>query len=430
MIPKSQLFPKIMKKLLLLLFIPSLFLTGFKPTSHPSKKNHPVPLLLISFDGFRHDYLQKTSTPNMDDLVKTGVLSKGMIPIFPSKTFPNHYTLVTGLYPEHSGIVANSFYDPNWKQLYKVGTHSVQQGKWYGGEPIWVTAEKLGLISGSVFWPGSEAKIAGKYPNRYLHYNGAMPLKARVDTAVSWLSGQNGFRANFVTLYFSNTDDYGHLYGPKSDSIKSAISTLDHTVGYLIQRLKRQHVWPNINIIIVSDHGMAQVSHKKVIFLDDLINLKNVRVTSNNPVLYLKPPKKRIKADYRRLKRNAHHYRVFLRDELPERWHLKHNDRVGDIVMVADLHYQILTHKQYNHRKGTGYLDGGTHGYDNNNSEMNAFFLAHGPSFKKGLKIGNFQNIQLYDLMCHLLNLKPAPNDGNPDSLTVVLRKPFQSPLN
>jgi len=410
-----------MNKKAVLLFIPLLLFTAFKPVHKNSPKKYPVPLLLISFDGFRHDYLQKAPTPHMDELVKTGVLSEGMIPIFPSKTFPNHYTLVTGLYPEHSGIVANSFYDPAFKALYKVGTKSVQQGKWYGGEPIWVTAEKQGFKTGSVFWPGSEAKIAGKYPDRYLHYNGSMPLKARVDTAVSWLSGQQDFKADFVTLYFSNTDDYGHLYGPQSDSIKSAISKLDNTIGYLVNRLKKRHVWPNINIIIVSDHGMAQVSHKKVIFLDDLIKLDHVRITSNNPILYLQPSKDNVIPVYRKLKRSEHHYRVYLRSQLPQRWHLKSNKRVADIVMVADLHYQILTHNQFDKIEGKGYLDGGTHGYDNDEPDMYAFFLAHGPSFKRDLIIKPFQNIQIYDLMCKLLDIEPSRNDGTMSRLSYIL---------
>lgn len=393
---------------------------GFIACSNKQQAN-PQKTLLISFDGFGHDYLDKTDTPNFDSLVADGVQAEGLIPVFPSKTFPNHYSIATGLYPENTGFVGNTMYDPKWDEWYRIrDREAVEDGKWYGGEPIWNTLEKQGLRTGTMFWVGSEADIQGMHPTHWKTYDESMPGKARIDTVVKWMSGADEEAVDFATLYFSDVDTKGHRYGTESDSVKSAIRRADRLMGYLKDRMQQNNLWTNTNIIIVSDHGMVDRSADKTIRLDNIIDMNDTERVIWGPMTMIQPKEGRTEDVYQALKSEEENYRVYKKEELPERYHLKNHRRVADIVVVADLGYTILDEDfEENFLES---LPRATHGYDNSEKAMQAFFIAHGPAFKEGVQVKPFQNIHIYELINHLMDTEPAPNDGALDSVKVLLK--------
>jgi len=378
-------------------------------------------LLFISIDGFHPDYVDNYETPNINRLAETGVLADFMIPVFPTKTFPNHYSIATGLYTENSGLIANNMYDAEMDEYYSLGNReAVQDSRWYEGEPIWVTAEKQGVKTAPMFWPGSEAPIGGDHPTFWAPFNQELPYSARVDSVIHWLTMDQDTAPGFMTLYFSKVDTYGHRYGPESDSVAAAVHEVDEQIGYLIDELDRTGQGENLNMIIVSDHGMAEVSDERVILLDQIINLESMEVIDWNPVAMINSEEGvDTESVYEQLKSNEKNFRVYKKEDLPERYRLKNHPRVPEIILIADLGYSITTSE----RLAAYGIMGGAHGYDNEHPEMHSFFLANGPSFKQGKRTPGFQNIHLYELMAHLLNLEPAPNDGSLDSLIHILQK-------
>lgn len=378
------------------------------------------PLLLISFDGFHPDYLDLVDTPNFDSLAAGGVESEGIIPVFPTKTFPNHYAIATGLYPENSGFVGNTMYDPQWEEWYRIRDRgAVENGAWYGGEPIWNTVEKQGLRAGTMFWVGSEADIQGMHPTYWKTYDGSMPGKARIDTVVKWMSYPEDQAVDFATLYFEHVDSYGHRYGTDSDSLKTAIRKADRQIGYLKQRLEDEQLWKTTNIIVLSDHGMVDLSADKLIQLDRLIDMQDVERTIWGPLTMIQPKEGQADKIYNALKAKEEHYRVYKKEELPERYHLKEHRRVSDILLVAELGYTVLQSEDRDQFINS--LPAATHGYDNAEEAMQALFIARGPAFREGAEVGSFQNIHVYELMNHLKGTAPAANDGSLDSVRVLL---------
>jgi len=387
-------------------------------SSEQQKKSNKT--LLVSFDGFGHSYLQKTDTPHFDSLVAGGVQAEGLIPVFPSKTFPNHYSIATGLYPENSGFVNNTMYDPKWEEWYRIrDREAVEDGKWYGGEPIWNTLEKQGIKTGTMFWVGSEADVQDMRPTHWKTYNGDMPGKARIDTVIKWMTAPGDQAVDFATLYYSDVDTKGHRYGTDSDSVKQAIERADRLMGYLKQEMKAKNLWKRTNVIVLSDHGMVNQSADKIIRLDNIIDMDDTERVIWGPATMIQPKEEREEKVYQALKSAEENFRVYKKEELPERYHLKNHRRVEDIVMVADLGYTILD-EDYR-EEFIESLPRATHGYDNNQKAMQAFFIAHGPAFKKGTKVESFQNIHIYELINHLMDTKAAPNDGSLDSVQVLL---------
>lgn len=400
--------------------------TGCSPSSEaPRASERPVPVLLISFDGFRHDYLGKAATPHFDSLRAQGVAAEGLIPIFPSKTFPSHYSMATGLYPENSSVVGNTMYDPAFDERYRIGDReAVEDPKWYDGEPIWNTVEKQGLTAGTMFWVGSEAPIQDMRPTHWKPFDGGMPFEARIDTVVRWLSHPvDSLRVNFATLYFEHVDKMGHYYGTDSDSLRAAVRRADALVGYLKSRMRQQGLWDSTNILVVSDHGMVDLAADRTIELEKMVNPDKLARVIWSPVTMIQPREGAGEEVYRALKEKeaGGHYRIYRRQELPARYHLKDSRRVSDLVMVADLGYTILS-ESYKPRFLES-LPAATHGYDPVNREMHALFLARGPAFRQGTEIPAFESIHLYELMSHLLGLQPALNDGSLDSVRVMLRE-------
>ena len=403
------------QKLFFIAVIFGFLLAGCTADSERSAKK----LLLVSVDGFRADYMHLYNTSHLDELAENGVKAEYMIPVFPTKTFPNHYSIATGLYAENSGIISNNMYDEEFDEYYSLANRqAVQSAKWYEGEPIWVTAEKQGIPTAPLFWPGSEAPIGGSYASRWAPYDDELPYKARVDSVLHWLDIEDEPAPQFMALYFSKADTYGHRYGPESDSVARAVEEIDGHIGYLIKELRDRELSDDLNIIIVSDHGMATTSKEKVILLDNLIPLDDVEIVDLAPVTAIRTSEENQMKIYEQLKTKEEHFNVYLKSELPERWNYKHHKRVQNITLVAYSGYTVTTSDRFQEDN----FPGGNHGYAPESEEMRSFFLASGPGFKVGYRSDPFQSIHLYELMAHLLQIEPAPNDGTLDSLKMILK--------
>ena len=382
-------------------------------------QTYPNPVLLISIDGFMNEYIERNETPNFDRFLADGVQAEYLIPVFPTKTFPTHWTIATGLYTENHGIIANSFYDYELEDRISFGTpeSTPNDERWWGGEPIWITAEKQGLTSATFFWPGSEASISGVQSTKWIDYDGSIPNTTRIDSVMTWMNPQGDVRADFGTLYFSFVDSRGHRYGPNSPEVDSAVIEMDEILGYLLEQIEINHLGETINIILTSDHGMAELSDEKLIFLEDMINLDDVDIIDWSPVALIKPEEGKTEKIYNAIKENEQNYNVYLREELPERFRFSNHYRIPEIVMIADVGYTI-TNRPFYELRG---INAATHGYDNLEPEMLTFFAAKGPDFKAGEIVPAFESVHIYELMAHLLNLMPAPNDGNFEEVELLL---------
>jgi predicted AlkP superfamily pyrophosphatase or phosphodiesterase len=400
------------------LFITTILIivAGCSPKQQESSK-----VLLISIDGFINEYAERNNTPNLDRIMSEGVVAEYMVPVFPTKTFPNHWTLVTGLYVENHGIITNNFYDYDLEARFSYGPQGTPNDeRWWGGEPIWNTAEKQGLTAATFFWPGSDATINGVQPTKWMEYDGEVPYSTRIDSVISWMDPDGEVQADFGTLYFSSVDSRGHGFGKNSDEVDEAVLEIDRLMGYLLEKMDQTGLSESTNLIILSDHGMADLSEERVIFLEELINLNDVDVMDWTPVAMLRPKEGKKEEVYRALKENEQNYSVYLKEEMPERYHFKNHYRIPEIIMIADPGYTI-TNRSFFETRG---ILAATHGFDNRSDEMKTFFAAKGPAFKQGEMVDPFESVHVYELMSHLLMLEPAPNDGALDSIKHVLAEP------
>ena len=409
------MFSKQIRQYLTIIFLLIITLIFFacNSVSKETVNNEPENyLILISFDGFRWDYMEKTATPNLDRLVATGVKADALIPSFPSKTFPNHYTVVTGLYPENHGIVFNTIYDPVFDATFSLGNRDeVRNGRWWGGEPIWVTAEKQGLKTLCNFWPGSEAEIKGVRPTYWVEYDGNVPNEERVNKVLKYLDKPANERPSFYTIYFSDTDDYGHLNGPDSSSINVAIQECDARVGQLLDGLEDRDLLDKVNIMIVSDHGMAQLSQDRLIFIDDYLDPTGLRIPNWSPVMDLWCEESEVDSIFNLINGKHPNWSVYKKQDVPARLHFSNNRRIAPIIGIVDNGWTLTSHSYFNSHPS--YYAGGTHGFDPINTDMRAFFLASGPAFKSETTVPAIENINLYNLMARVLDIEPAPNDGD-----------------
>ena len=379
-------------------------------------------VILIAIDGFRYDYFGKAPTPNLDSLIARGVRARYMVPSFPSKTFPNHYTIVTGLYPAHHGIIANNMWDDSLHAQFKMSDREqVRDARWWGGEPIWVTAQKAGQKTAPMYWPGSEAAIEGVMPTYAEAYDDKhkTAFDYRVNKLLSWLDLPVSERPTFLTLYFENVDSDGHDYGPDSPQVKEAIEKVDHNIGLLLAGLKSRGIEDRVNIIVVSDHGMAACSRQRLIMLDDYVDSANVIVVDRNPVLAAKAKDGDNAALIAKLKR-VPHLTVYTPETVPARLHFSGSPRITPVIAVADVGWKITSHDDVSKHPDRKY--GGDHGYDNSAPEMRAIFIAAGPAFQPHRTIPGFPNVDVYPLLAHLLNVVPARNDGDLKVFQPVLR--------
>jgi predicted AlkP superfamily pyrophosphatase or phosphodiesterase len=409
--------------LLMVLAITALILApGFAPQyASGSDKDLKPTVILISIDGFRSDYLDKYSAPTLSALASQGVRARWMIPVYPTLTFPNHYSIATGLYPERHGITGNNIYDPEFKQTFSLSKREeVQNGRWWLGEPIWVTAENQGQRTAAFFFPGTEAEIRGKRPSHWKTYDEKIPNSTRVDAALSWLDLPDSERPTLILTYFSDVDHAGHEFGPDSGEVRHAVSEVDTALKRLVDGLKSRGIFERINIIIVSDHGMARVDPGHTTLLDDCFDTKQAEAVVWNGALvsiFARPGMEQ--AIYSALKSKApSHMTVYRKRDVPARFHYNNSGRIGDIIVMADEGWMIDSRERYRARAATG----GAHGYDNRLESMRAIFVAHGPAFLQSKVIDPFENIDVYNMMAEILRLKPAGNDGGYATAKAALR--------
>ncbi|KAL6974531.1 Hydrolase [Sarracenia purpurea var. burkii] len=357
-----------------------------------SKLSHPV-VLLISSDGFRFGYQYKTQTPNINRLIENGTeADMGLIPVFPTLTFPNHYSIVTGLYPAYHGIINNYFVDPHTGEAFTMGSH---EPKWWLGEPLWETVANNGLKAATYFWPGSEVKKGSWVCPKDLckFYNGSVPFEERVDTVLSYFDLPISEIPAFMTLYFEDPDHQGHQVGPDDPQITDAVARIDRMIGRLIQGLEKRGVFEDVTIIMVGDHGMVGTCDKKLIFLDDLapwIEIPRDWVQSYSPLLAIRPPEWFSPSDVvAKMKEglnsgkvdNGEYLKVYLKEDLPSRLHYSDGDRIPPIIGLIQESFKV--EQKRSKRKECG----GAHGYDNAFFSMRTVFIGHGPQFPRGSKM-------------------------------------------
>ncbi len=386
------------------------------PNNKPADTNKPY-VVMLSMDGFRWDYPDKAKTPNFDKIEQMGVRAE-MQASFPTKTFPNHYTIATGLYPDHHGIVNNTFWDPQRGVLYKISDRAkVQDGYFYGGEPIWVTAEKQKVKSASYFWVGSEAKIDGYRPSIYKIYQHNFPFYQRADSVIAWLQLPAEKRPHLITWYVSQPDSYGHKYGPKSQQIKDTIAGLDRLLGYFMDKLAKLDIANKVNVIVTSDHGMEEITHNRAISLTQYIKPEWVKGMDGGNPTYNIWVKSGFKDSVENALQHIPHIKYYSKSTIPARMHYMQNPRCGDFVATADSSWAL-----YN-KSIPNFTIAGTHGYDNSISTMDAIFYAYGPAFKTNYHQQKFKNVDIYNIICTILDLNAAPNDGNMDEVKGMLKK-------
>ena len=377
-------------------------------------------VLLVSIDGFRWDYPERTEMPNLTRLIQGGVRAEGLIPVFPPKTFPNHYSIVTGLYPENHGIVANNMFDPHFGAYFSLNDRqAVSDGRWWQGLPLWSLVRSRGQIAATFFWPGSEAQIAGYRPDYWTAYDGSVPDRQRVDQILEWLDLPSAQRPSLICFYFSFLDSVGHQFGPESAEVETALQRFDRLLGRLLTGLERRSLLDKVNIVLTSDHGMETMSPERVIFLDDYVDLGRIEVVDWSPVAALRPAADYLTEAVAKLK-NAHpRLKVFRREEIPHRFHYRRHRRICPLIAIADPGWMISSRSGY--EKSEGEFSYGSHGFDNLTPSMWGLFVAHGPAFRRGLVIEPFLNIHIYPLIARILNLPIGNIDGDVEVLSPVL---------
>jgi predicted AlkP superfamily pyrophosphatase or phosphodiesterase len=391
----------------------------------PAGDSPEAVVILISFDGWRWDYEAKYGAPNVRRLIARGVRAESLIPSFPSKTFPNHYTLVTGLYPGHHGIVANNIKDPATGRRFSISNRrEVQDPLWWGGEPLWVQVQKGGRQAAAMFWPGSEAPIGGVRPRYWFPFDEGLPGNARVDQVLAWLSLPATTRPAFITLYLEDVDTAAHAAGPDSRAVRDAIRRVDGYLGRLLRGLEQRRLLDTVNIVLTSDHGLAETSMDRVVVLDDYLSLDDVDVVDLNPTLGLFPVAGREEAVYAALVDAHPRLKVYRRAETPPHWHYRDHPRIPPIVGTVDEGWQILRRGSVAERIARRLLGPrGEHGYDPQAARsMHGLFVAAGPAFRERTVVPSFENVHVYNALAAALGVMPAPNDGDPAVARLLLR--------
>lgn len=379
-------------------------------------------VLLISFDGFRWDYLDRGITPNLDKVIDSGVRALSMKPVTPSKTFPNHYSIVTGIHPENHGIIFNTFTDIHTGQVYRIGdTSKVRDPLWYKGEPIWETLENNGIITASYFWPGSELNDPKRRPTYFKRYKHTEPYKDRIDGVINWLKLPYNERPKFISFYFHDTDSYGHDFGPNSPEINESIKRLDTLVGYLDKELNKIGMVDSVNLVFVSDHGMTEIDTAKIINFENLLSGLEYKSGGSKPILMIEPSSEHYDSVYHRLKLNEDHFTVYKKEEIPDYFHFRDNKNIFSIIVVAEIGWSLVNNWELSSMKKYG--SKGNHGYIKEELYMHGIFVAAGPNFNSNIKTGTIRNIDIYPLLCKIFNVYPNPEiDGKLERIEFFLK--------
>lgn len=373
-------------------------------------------VLMIGLDGLNPALLKDWDAPNLKALAARGVQAEAMYPAMPSLTFVNFYSLATGLYPEHHGMVTNYPFDPPSGKIFDVVT-GPQEEMWWGGEPIWITAEKQGLRSSIMFWLGSEVAHDGVRPTVWTPYQHTKPYQERVDEVLAWYDAPESERPRFAAVYFDRVDTAGHYTGPRSDKTKEALAEVDGYVGQLVDGLKSRGLLDTTNIIIVSDHGMASIEQEQVIEVGPFIDLEKLTVPqftgkyggSAQTFIQIYGEGEALETAYEGLKSVNEHIHVYKRGEMPAHYQMDHPTRGPALLAVADPGWTMRTANV----GGWSVPIPGNHGYDNHDPTMNATFIAAGPTFPEGAVAAPFENVNVYGMIACALGIVPAPTDGD-----------------
>jgi len=402
---------------------------GFVAVAKTKQNNQAPYIIMVSFDGFRNDYVEMYNPPNFKSFIDNGVAAEAMIPSYPSKTFPNHYTMVTGLYPDNHGLVDNSFYDKTLDLQYSIGNREiVENPAFYDGLPLWQLVQQNGMKSASYFWVGSEAPIGGDFPDYYTIYDGGVPNENRIDQIIDWLKLPRSERPNFITLYFSLVDSQGHSSGPDHPKTKQSVLEADRLLGKLKEQADQLDL--PVNIIVVSDHGMEPIYPKKENYIDvssikEKLEGSDIRMVNNgaHAHFYLGGNDDEDQL-IQELKEDARDFEVYRKSELPEHLNYGTNHRIGDVMMIMEPGHYISSSSRIKNNIENN-ITRGEHGFDPYATKhLGAIFYANGPDFKKGLKIDKFENIHIYPMIAKLLGIKNYPKiDGKRTVLNDILTK-------
>ncbi|MGQ2941830.1 MAG: alkaline phosphatase family protein [Blastomonas fulva] len=387
---------------------------------HPAVAQDASPpvTILISIDGMRPDYLGRGLTPNLTALKAKGVAA-AMRPSFPSKTFPNHYTIVTGKRPDRNGIVGNSMIDPMRPgQMFSMGDarQALDPFWWIEAEPVWVTAEKAGLRTATMFWPGSEVAHNDVRPRDWMRFDQAISNEQRVNTVLDWMRRPANIRPRLVTMYFDTVDTAGHRFGPdRSPVLDAAIAEVDSRIGELVRGVEAMGV--AANFIITADHGMAQTAEDRVIQLDDILPRDSYIAVETGPYAAIEPAAGTDSRVFDALLQKREHIVCYRKEDLPSHLHYGKNPRVAAIICIASNGWTILAGPPRHP------VIGGAHGYDPTNSDMHALFMAFGPSIRPTASLPLFDNVDLYPLIARLTGFEPLPSDGDAKTLSGIVTR-------
>jgi len=404
-----------MKNILIISLIGLLSLSSCVNKTKSSEEKAPY-LIILSLDGFRWDYTENANTPTLDSIAKAGVKAVSMKPSFPTKTFPNHYSIATGLYPDHHGIVLNDFYATDIEKSYAIRDRkAVTNGEFYGGHPMWNVAEDQGVTAATLFWVGASAAINGKRPSYWSTYVSGLSLDSRIDSLSNWLTKPEEERPHLIMWYYLEPDMTGHIKGPESQELVTEIEKLDAFIGDFILEMKKLPIFDELNIIILSDHGMKQLDSNKVILLDDYIDTNDLQFwNGSNPVMNLKVKETKLDKVYNKLKSSHNNLHVWKHGEVPTELNYGTHVRTQDITIVSDSGWSIYwSWKQHN--------SAGTHGYSNNCKDMHAIFYACGPAFKTNHIQPTFNNVDIYPLVGEVLNIEMPKSDGRLENIKGIL---------
>ena len=377
-------------------------MAGCRP-SVPASDRYVV---VLSMDGFRSDYPTRAHTPVLDSLGKAGVKA-AFRPCYPSVTFPNHYSMATGLHPDHHGIIHNSFYAPELDSVY---TKRSNDTRFFGGEPIWNTAERQGVRTATFYWVGSEIAVNGRQPSTWKKFDSSIPFRNRADSIIAWLQRPEKTRPHLVMWYLEEPDYSGHVCTPDSPATMKAVERVDSTLGYFFNRARTLDIFDKIDFIVVSDHGMATFTPEQSVNLAEYLPRDSFRYVFDGVPTLLYPNEGYTETAYEILKK-VPHITVWKKGEVPERFVYGKNARIPELIVAPDIGTYVVFGNQPKAKAG------GAHGYDNFTPEMEGIFYTAGPSFKTHTVLPAMPNVNLYLIIARLLGITPAPNDG--DSLQV-----------
>ena len=368
------------------------------------------PLILVSIDGYRADYLDRGHSPVLEALATHGVHAEALRPVFPSLTYPNHYTLVTGLYPDQHGIVNNAMHDPVLGNFSPSNRAANIDGRWWDqAEPLWITAEKQGLRTASVFYPGTQAEIHGARPSYWQLFDSSVQPNARVDQALAWLDLPTDQRPAFISLYLEQADVAGHNYGPESMQLDEALVTVDSALGRLVEGLRQRGLFDTTNLVVLSDHGMSATSADRIVLLDKFVNVDHIELVSSLVNVGINPKPGYEDEVAHALIAQHPHLKCWQKGRLPKKYHYGSNARIPAIACLTEDGW-ITTTAAIASKVTHAPL--GEHGYENSGPKMRALFVAHGPAFKQHLTVPAFDNIHVYAMLAKLLGVTPKANEG------------------